>query len=105
MVERAAARQHDVAIVARSASLDGLPELARRTDPDVLVVGLDSPELPAECVELLMERPRMRVLGIVAHEGTAWVYELRPEQIELGEVSPEDVVDLIRSAVQRPSPF
>jgi hypothetical protein len=50
---------------------------------------------------LLLERPRVKVLGLHEHEGQAWLYELRPDQIEIGEVSPEDVVHTIREAAQR----
>jgi DNA-binding NarL/FixJ family response regulator len=104
MVERAVARQHDMAVVGRATSLGELLELARATAPDVVVIGLYDSELPEACLDLLWERPRVKVLGIEEHEGRAYLYELRPEQVEIGEVSPDEVVDTIRAAVQRPSP-
>jgi hypothetical protein len=45
----------------------------------------------------------MKVLAIEEHQGRAFLYELRPEQIEIGEASPAEVVDTIRAAVQRAS--
>lgn len=105
MIERAVTRTHDMGVVGRAASLDELHDLARATDPDVLIVGLRDAELPQACLDLLLERPRMKVLGIEEHDGRVQLYELRPEQVEIGEVSAEEVVHTIRDAVLRPTPF
>jgi DNA-binding NarL/FixJ family response regulator len=105
MIERAVARTQDMGIVGRAASLDELHDLAQATDPDVVIVGLHDAELPQACLELLLERPRMKVLGIEEHGGNAQLYELLPEQVEIGEFSPDEVVDTIRAAVLRPTPF
>lgn len=94
-----------MALVGSVHSADQLRDLARATDPHVVVVGLSSAELPHDCLELLLERPRVRVLGIVENEGHAYLYELRPEQLEIGEVSPDDVVETIRDAVRRRFPL
>jgi DNA-binding NarL/FixJ family response regulator len=101
MVERAVERQPDMVVVGQAESLDELLELGRTTEPDVAVVGLQGAGLPADCLELLLERPRMSVLGIEAYEGRAWLYVLRPQEIEIGEVSPDDVVDTIRTSAVR----
>jgi DNA-binding NarL/FixJ family response regulator len=92
-----------MAIVGSADSLEALLELARKTEPDVAVVGIPGAGVPDGCVELLMERPRVKVLGIEAHEGRAYLYVLRPEQVEIGEVSPEEVVETIREAARRPA--
>jgi DNA-binding NarL/FixJ family response regulator len=105
MIERAVARTRDMGVVGRAASLDELHDVAQATDPDVVIVGLHDAELPQACVELLLERPRMKVLGIEEHGGNAQLYELLPEQVEIGEFSPDEVVDTIRAAVLRPTPF
>jgi DNA-binding NarL/FixJ family response regulator len=105
MIERAAARTQDMAVVGRAASLDELHDVAQATDPDVVIVGLHDAELPQACLELLLERPRLKVLGIEEHGGNAQLYELLPEQVEIGEFSPDEVIDTIRAAVLRPTPF
>jgi DNA-binding NarL/FixJ family response regulator len=105
MVERAVERQGDMALVGTATSLRELVALARRTKPDVVVVGLHDHDLPRDYLELLFDQPRTRVLGIAAHDGHAYLYELRPEQVELGEVSPDDVVESIRQAAGRPAPL
>jgi DNA-binding NarL/FixJ family response regulator len=98
MVERAVERQGDMALVGTASSLRELVGLARRTKPDVVVVGLHDHDLAPDYLELLFDQPRTRVLGITALDGHAYLYELRPEQVELGEVSPDDVVETIRQA-------
>jgi chemotaxis response regulator CheB len=105
LVERAVERQPDMVVVARAERRDVLLELGRATEPDVVVVGLHGAGLPGDCLELLLERPRMSVLGIEAHDGRAWLYVLRPQELEIGEVSPEDVVETIRSAAGWLSPI
>lgn len=105
MIERAVARTYDMGVVGRAASLDELHDVAEETDPDVVIVGLHDAELPQACLDLLLERPRLKVLGIEEHDGHVQLYELRPEQVEIGEVSPDEVVDTIRAAVFRPTPF
>ena len=95
----------DMDVVGRTSSLDALVDLARATDPDVVIVGLHDDELPAACVEMLLEHPRVKVLAIEERAGRARLYELRPEQVEIGEVSPDEVVDTIRAAILRPTPF
>jgi len=105
MVERAVAHTEDMGVVGRASSLDALPGLARAADPDVVIVGLRDGTLPPPCVELLLERPRVKVLAIEERAGNAQLYELRPEQVEIGEISPDEVVDTIRAAVLRPRVF
>lgn len=105
MVERAVAHAEDMSVVGRASSLDQLRPVALATAADVVIVGLHNAELPATYFELLLERPRMKVLAIEERGGHAWLYELRPERVAIGEVSPDEVVDTIRAAVLRPTPF
>lgn len=105
MVEGAVARADDMGVVGNAASLAQLRELALATEPDVVIVGLHDDELPESCVDLLLERPRVKVLAIEERAGQARLFELRPEQVEIGEVSPDEVVATIRAALLRPSPF
>jgi hypothetical protein len=101
MVERAVARTDDMAVVGRADSLAQLYDV----EADVLIIGLHDDELPTAYFEFLLERPRVKLLAIEERAGRAWLYELRPEQVEIGEVSPDEVVDTIRAAVLRPAPF
>ena len=105
LVERAVAHAEDMGVVGPAVSLDGLPAAARERHADVVILGLRNGELPPAAVELMLERPRVKVLAIQERAGQARLYELRPEQVEIGEVSPDDVVDTIRAALLRPTPF
>src|SRR4051794_21352113 len=95
MIERTITAQPDMEGVVDE---DGVEELGagRASAPDFVVCGLDFPWLPDECRELLEEQPRAKVLGIDAAGGHAYLYELRPQRVAIGEVSPDDIVQAIR---------
>jgi DNA-binding NarL/FixJ family response regulator len=90
------AMQSDMEVVGEVAALGELVEAVERGGADVLVIGRDDAALAAG---LLERRPRLKVLA-VAEEGRACsIYELRPRRVELGELSPQLLVDAIRAAV------
>ena len=105
MLESAVAQADDMGVVGRADSVAQLWQLAVGRDADVVIVGLRNRILPSYYVELLLERPRMKVLAIEELGGRARLYELRPERVELGDVSPGDVVEAIRAALTRSKPF
>jgi hypothetical protein len=49
-----------------------------------------------EVVTLLYKRPRMRLLTVEELGPQAYLFELRPERTELGELSPTRLVDIVR---------
>jgi DNA-binding NarL/FixJ family response regulator len=49
-----------------------------------------------EVARLLDELPRTRVLGVADDGGQSFLYELRPHMVELGEISPERLLEAIR---------
>lgn len=71
------------------------------TDADVIVLGLPDAELPSEYAALLSARPQTRLLGVSGDGRRAFLYEVRPHRSALGEVSPEALIDAIRSASAR----
>lgn len=100
MLERTIAEQPDMLLVGVAAREQLLPA-TRETRPDFVVVGVEGEEPPDDCRRLLGEQPHVRVLGLEANAGTAYLYELRPEMSPLGEVSPDDVVAAMRNGVGR----
>lgn len=90
-------------VVGRLGSSTGLLELARMTDPDVVMIGFTQPQLPADCLPLFAENATLTVLGVEEQRGLAHLYQLRPHRLELGEVAPLDLVGYIRSATRRPA--
>jgi hypothetical protein len=64
--------------------------------PDVVVLGLKETERP-ETVEVLLGRyPNARVLGIAGDGRQAYMHELRPHRVALGELSPDQLIEAIR---------
>jgi hypothetical protein len=66
-------------------------------DPEFVIVGLDNHRLPAGAREFLAERAKVRLLGIETVEGHAYLYELKPDRIALGSVTPGELLDAIES--------
>ena len=76
-----------------------VPE-AEATDPDYVIVGMDGESLPLECRELFRERARPRVLGVAPRDGHVDLFELRPERVALGRISPTELVAAVRTAAE-----
>lgn len=83
-------------------SSTGMLAAAAQTRPNVVVLGVREARLPDDCRSLLEAFPRVRVLAVVDDGRRAFVYELRPQETALGEVSPEGLLDAIRRPPQRP---
>ena len=63
-----------------------------RTEPDVLIVGLDGTDPADLYLELLERRPRLRILALTGQGREAILWELRPHRTSLGEISPETLL-------------
>jgi hypothetical protein len=69
-----------------------------RPPPDVVVVGGEVGALPDRAGELLHEFPRVRVLTVGADGRETMFYELRPHRVALGELSPDSLLEAVRTA-------
>ena len=68
--------------------------------PDVVIVGVRESG-PAEDATALLERwPRSQVLMITAHGRKAVMYRMVPQETDMGEISPDQLVEAIRSSVR-----
>jgi hypothetical protein len=65
-----------------------------------VIVGLDESDLPPAAQTYLDERGGLSVVGVEAGDGTAVLYKLLPARAALGPVSPRELVDEIRKAVE-----
>ena len=104
MLERVVAGQSDMLIVARLHSSAALLQVTQMTAPDVVIVGVTEPDLPAQCLDLFAQNAGLTVLGVQKGLGVAHLYQLRPYHLELGEVAPDEIVTEIRTAAEA-SPF
>jgi hypothetical protein len=67
--------------------------------PDVAIVGGADAD---RARELLDRFPRMKVLAVDEDGRNAVFYELRPYQVELGEISPEALLAAVRTVERVP---
>jgi hypothetical protein len=95
IVGHALARYADVQLAVAAATASTLALAVRDSGADV-VVGADSQFPDAAVSALLDEFPRVRVFTLTSDARMAWLSELRPERVALGEVSPERLAEAIR---------
>jgi DNA-binding NarL/FixJ family response regulator len=98
LFERAFRTQADMHVVGVRRTVDQLPATAEQTGADYVIVGMEGDALPAECSELFRKRARPCVLGVAPGDGHIDLFELRPERVELGRVSPGELVHAVRAA-------
>jgi hypothetical protein len=85
----------DMTIVGQIAD-DDLAGAAKRLRADAILVGEDAARDTREYAQLLLSRPRLKVL-VIANEGkNGTLLEMRPQHIPLGEISAETLRDAIR---------
>jgi DNA-binding NarL/FixJ family response regulator len=68
------------------------------THADVVIVAAEDRSMPPTVRELLAERPRTKILTIGDDGRETFLYELRPHQIDLGQISPQALLDAVRTA-------
>ena len=68
-----------------------------KTRADVVVLALGDSRLPEDCGRLLRAHPRIRVLGVTSEGRRGFLFGLRPLKASLGELSPQRLVNAIRT--------
>jgi DNA-binding NarL/FixJ family response regulator len=68
--------------------------------PDVVVVGATDTEPATSTRALLDQWPRSQVLVISSRGHHVLMYELMPRRVDMGEMSPGELIQAIRSAVR-----
>jgi DNA-binding NarL/FixJ family response regulator len=96
------ASEPDMAVVGRVSDGD-LFAAAKSTGADVILIGQKAKEGGEQYEELLLRRPRLKVLTIADDGKTGALYELRPQRISLGEVSADVLCAAIRGRPPMPS--
>jgi len=88
-------RQPGINVIELAAD-SSLRDVLERTEADVLIVGASEPADSAVPRQVLSALPLTRVLMLAIDGQSAVMYELRPHQTPLGEVSREALVRAIR---------
>jgi len=73
-----------------------------RSRADYVIVGDDVFDSCSVRRRVFEEGPQVRVLAVRPDGGQTTLHQLRPEEVELGELSPERLVDVMAGAA-RPS--
>ena len=99
IVRRVLTGSPDLEVVGTLGRLDEVAPALLRADADVLIVGLEGADAMAEFEPLLATHPYLKIFALDGDGRRAVLYELRPHSIPLGELSPQSLIDAIRSAV------
>jgi chemotaxis response regulator CheB len=86
----------DIAVAVASSERSAL-SVADVTQADVAILGGEAAGLPTLGAELLRRRPWMNVLTLRRDGREAFLYQLRPVERPLGEVSPQTLLDAVRA--------
>jgi DNA-binding NarL/FixJ family response regulator len=79
----------------------GVGEIAR-ADSDVVIFDAAAATLQSSVRALLREQPRMKVLTVLRDGRDTSLYELRPHETALGQVSPKTLLAAVRTARTAP---
>jgi hypothetical protein len=89
-------RQHDLRItLADGTTPDGWVKAASQTPPNIVITTAQAGESSAD---FLLRHPRTKVLALKNDGRNAFLVELKPECRSLGELSPADLVTIVRAA-------
>lgn len=87
---------NDIALVGEFPADAQLVDVAEDRKADVVIFGTAGEGLPSRCLELMSSRPRTKVLTLERNGRAAFLYELRPYAVPLGEASPSTLLDAVR---------
>ena len=97
IVSQVVAAQPDMEIVRELEAPTRLTQAVDGIGAEFVIAGGDA--LTPDDVDALLEtHPRMKVLAVAGDGRDAFLYELRPQRVPLGEVSPHTLLEAIRAA-------
>jgi len=77
---------------------------AGETQADVVVMGMEDAEPPGIASHLLEEYPYLKIIAIDLGDQRAFLYELTPQLVPLGDASSHQLPSIIRAAVHSQPP-
>jgi hypothetical protein len=96
ILDHAFVDERDIAVTRESSGSDSATDGA----PDVVLVGGDGAADDRGAATLLERWPDARIISIMGHGRQAYLYELHPQKIELGQLSPGALVQMVRTAMR-----
>jgi len=94
ILDRALSKRRDVRLFHETRNGNGLVGAVDRSDAGFVIVSAESVG-PAEVCRLLEERPRVKVFAIADGGRDGCLYEMRPNLVLVGELSPTSLVQTV----------
>lgn len=95
IIRRTLARDARFLIVGEYTEHVGIDVAVNRTNADYVIMGSDVFESRAVRQRLLEEGPQIRVLAVRPDGAHTTLYRLCPEEVELGDISPEHLASVM----------
>lgn len=89
--------QADIEVVKEVRDLSTIRESVPDLRPDVVILGCAESEVADIGSDLLKSDPRMRLLALTAEGRNAFLYQLNPQKVALGELSPKRLLEAVRA--------
>jgi len=102
IVRESLARDGGVEVLAEVSAREQLAAVVDRTVADVAIVGVapsDWAGLGGTLRQLLVEHPRLTIIGIANDGRSGYVYRLQPRGVVINDISPRSLAHTIRSTV------
>lgn len=101
VIARAVAQEPDLELVDLPESAHPF-ELAQNEHVDVIVTAAQRDQPVDETAKLLEQNPRLRVFCLAPDGRSSWRRELRLNTLQLGEISPQELLAMIRESARQP---
>ncbi len=93
-------RAADIELIGELANGDSLLSTASSDPPDVAIVAWGGTEGAGDYSLLFHACPQIKVLAVTQQGREVFLHELRPHVTALGELSPQQLIDVIRASVR-----
>lgn len=97
IVKDALTNQSDIELVGDSHEGDELHPKLVAGEVDLVIVGTERPGDATSGNSILFTSPQVKLLAIETDGRRATIYRLRPQQLSLGEMSPQELLGAIRN--------
>jgi DNA-binding NarL/FixJ family response regulator len=98
VVKSAFESQPDIEVVEETQGLGRVEESVRRSRPDIVIVADSRNKLPKECLHLMYEHVRLKVLVVTPDGLSASIHRLAPVGTVIDDVSPQGLLEAVRTA-------
>ncbi len=100
IVRKVLSREPDLEVVGAVSSIYDLDHALAIRQADVVVAGLAGSSSGREFDPLLRAYSRLRVFSLEGDGRRTVLHEMRPHSVPLGNVTPEELIDAIRTSVE-----